>query len=130
MRILVDYGANGKYGLSTRFIACLHARNSLVLIQDDDVLLSEAAVVALAEAKRAEAPGRLVGYWGRGWDGLAEPAYVMKEVQPGAHPIALTVGVMADHVACAAFFREAPLVQDLVEKESKPLWNGEDVFMR
>jgi hypothetical protein len=36
VRIITDYTANDKFGLSTRFKGCLMARSPWVLIQDDD----------------------------------------------------------------------------------------------
>lgn len=129
VRHIVDFAADARHGLASRFLACLRARFPHVVLQDDDVLLSEAALRALVEA-RARAPrAPLVGFFGRGWGGAQQPGYVMAEVPPGRAPIALTVGVLASRPLCAAFFDHAPLVEGFVRGHSTPYWNGEDIFM-
>jgi len=99
-----------------------------VLLQDDDVLLSEASIRALVAAKRSHPAAPLVGFFGRGWM-AGSPGYVMQEVAPGHHPIALTVGVLATRALCRAFFDESPKVEGFVRQHSAPYYNGEDIWL-
>jgi hypothetical protein len=50
-------------------------------------------------------------------------SYSVKEPTPGLHPIVLTIAMAAPKSMCAAFFKYAPAVEDLVV-DSKPYWNG------
>lgn len=81
MTHLIDFAADTRHGLSSRFLACLRASHEAVLLQDDDVLLTEAAIRALVAAKRAAPRAPLVGFFGRDYG--ATPGYVMAEVSRG-----------------------------------------------
>ncbi|KAF8058408.1 hypothetical protein HT031_005532 [Scenedesmus sp. PABB004] len=133
---VVDYAANAKHGLSVRFLGCLLAAEAEVLLQarrdcaaDDDVLVLPGGLADLAAA-RAEAPhpAQLVGFRGRDWNRTHEPSYNRAEPRPGSHPVALTIALAAPRPVCAAFFKYAPAVEDLVA-DALPLWNGEDIFL-
>uniref|UniRef100_A0A383W3N8 Glycosyl transferase 64 domain-containing protein n=1 Tax=Tetradesmus obliquus TaxID=3088 RepID=A0A383W3N8_TETOB len=124
----VDYTANDKYGLAVRFIGCLLASEGEVLIQDDDALVRPHGMKDLLAARAAGAPGQLVGFRGRTWNRLQEPQYHPKEPLPGLHPIVLTIAMATPKAMCAAFFKYAPAVEDLVA-DAKPYWNGEDIFL-
>ena len=124
---LVDFEADAKFGLSSRFLGCLRARHGKVLLQDDDVLVSEAGLRALLAAKRAAPRAPLVGFFGRGWPAGGRPGYVMAEVPPGPHPIALTVALLASRAACRAFWDAAPAFDAFMRAHSRPFWNGEDI---
>ena len=52
------------WGLTGRFKACMLARNPWVLVMDDDLLVTEAGLERLLQAK-AQAPDRLVGFFAR-----------------------------------------------------------------
>lgn len=107
-----------------RFLGCLSARHELVLLQDDDVLLTEAAITALVAAKRSTPAAPLVGFFGRDWGNQPHPGYVMAEVSPGHHPIALTVSVLVSRGLCRTFFDYSPLAEPFVRTHSSPYWNG------
>jgi hypothetical protein len=111
-----------------RFLGCLRARHELVLLQDDDILLSGAAIQALVAAKRSAPDAPLVGFFGRTWQ-AGRPGYVMAEVPPGRHPIALTVALLATRRLCRAFFDYSPLAEAFARGHSSPFWNGEDIFL-
>lgn len=96
------------------------------LAQDDDVRIDPDGMAALAQA-RAEAPhpAQLVGFRGRDWPRQNAPSYIAREVSPGLHPVVLTIALAGHKAVCAAFFKYAPFVDDLVA-HAKPLWNGEE----
>lgn len=54
---------------------------------------------------------------------------VEKPVQGGFARILLTVMMLATKGDCSAFWAHAHLVQAYVRARSRPLWNGEDIFM-
>ncbi|KAI8468496.1 MAG: hypothetical protein J3K34DRAFT_426972 [Monoraphidium minutum] len=125
---IVDYNADVRYGLTSRFLGCLHARHEAVVLQDDDVMLTEAALASLLAARAAAPAAPLVGLFGRDWPGDA-PGYVMADVGPGRHPVALTVAALASRRLCHAFFEFSHLAEPFVRAHSAPYWNGEDIFL-
>lgn len=87
-------------------------------------------MAALADARaKVQHPAQLVGFRGRDWprSNLQQPSYIAREVSPGLHPIVLTIALAGHKATCAAFFRYAPYVEDLIA-DSKPYWNGEDIL--
>ena len=57
-------GLESTWGLTARFKGCLLARNSWVLIMDDDLFLTEGGLEQLIQAK-ANNTERLISYYGR-----------------------------------------------------------------
>lgn len=55
-------------------------------------------------------------------------SYSGLEYWSGSHRIVLTRCLLMDRRFCDAFFVYSPLVEDVVA-DSKPYWNGEDIFM-
>lgn len=124
VHIIVDPKANSMYGLSLRFKGCSIARNPWVLIQDDDIVTSEAGMVQLVKEK-IEHPDRVVCFLGRHWQGA--PLYNTNPTGPGPVKICLTVILLTERRFCQAFFDYSHLVEDVVA-DTTPFWNGEDIF--
>ncbi|GAX74683.1 hypothetical protein CEUSTIGMA_g2131.t1 [Chlamydomonas eustigma] len=129
VRIIDDVSANDKYGLSTRFHACLLSKTHWVFIQDDDHFMREAGLLRMMKVK-ALYPNRIIGAFGRDWPRGAPPQYLNERSQAaGPCRIILTILMLTDVETCKAFWDLAPLVDEFVRKHSKPLWNGEDIFI-
>ena len=96
------------------------------LRQDDDLLLTPSGVRDLVAARDAH-PGRLLGFFGRGWGGDGPPRYDYREAPPGEAPVALTVALLTDRAGCAATAAAAPLMEDIASNAA-PRWNGEDIW--
>jgi hypothetical protein len=120
---------NNKMGLSLRFHYCSTARNDWVIIVDDDMELSSAAVDMLLSEFAANTK-RIVGHYGRNYNwyrAFYRNGYDTRTVE-GPAEVVLTKIMVIESDMCAAFFRHDHLMQDLLP-ESTPLWNGEDIFM-
>lgn len=53
--------------------------------------------------------------------------YDPHDVRTGPAPIALTIALITDRRTCAATVQQSGVMADIVA-DSKPLWNGEDIF--
>jgi hypothetical protein len=120
---------NNKMGLSLRFHYCSTARNYWVIIVDDDMELSAAAVDMLLSEFAANTM-RIVGHYGRNYNWYKAPYRNGYDTHTVAGPaeVILTKIMVMERDMCAAFFRYEHLMHDLLP-ESSPLWNGEDIFM-
>jgi hypothetical protein len=120
---------NNKMGLSLRFHYCSTARNDWVIIVDDDMELSAAAVDMLLSEFAANTK-RIVGHYGRNYNWYKAPYRNGYDTHTVAGPaeVMLTKIMVMESEMCAAFFRHEHLMHDLLP-ESSPLWNGEDIFM-
>jgi hypothetical protein len=120
---------NNKMGLSLRFHYCSTARNDWVIIVDDDMELSAAAVDMLL-SEFATNTKRIVGHYGRNFNWYKAPNRNGYDTHTVAGPaeVMLTKIMVMESGMCANFFRHDHLMQDLLP-ESSPLWNGEDIFM-
>ncbi len=64
-----DYGDNNReYGLALRFLACEDARNDIILLLDDDIVIPESSLRALCN-EFARAPEVIHSLYGRNPDG-------------------------------------------------------------
>ncbi len=117
-----------KWGLLGRFKWALLARNENILIQDDDQLLYESAIVRMLEAKN-EDPDRLVCYFGREIvDATGAITYLTRKARAPSHPpICLTKSVLTDRRFCLETVRLAPIIDDFAARGT-PYWNGEDIW--
>jgi hypothetical protein len=120
---------NHNMGLSLRFHYCSTARNDWVIIVDDDMELSAAAVDMLLSEFSANTK-RIVGHYGRNFNLVKAPYRNGYDTHTVAGPaeVMLTKIMVMESEMCAAFFRHEHLMHDLLP-ESSPLWNGEDIFM-
>jgi hypothetical protein len=122
--------ANAEHGLSLRFHYCRQAQHSVVLHVDDDMELSTQALDDLL-SEFASHPHRIVGKYGRSysyWRNVQRAGYDTASLG-GPVEVVLTKILMLERDVCEQFFRYSPLVQDMVQAESSPLWNGEDIFV-
>ena len=122
----LDYSGriNDTYGLSSRFLAALDAKNDSILFVDDDVLPTDDAVTRLYQ-EHLQNPMVAVGKWGRNPGSKFEYNYVDTE---GPSAIVLTKFMMISKVLAEKFFEHSELVKEL-QTNAKPLWNGEDIFL-
>lgn len=121
--------ANERMGLSLRFHYCSTARNDWVIHVDDDQELSSDAINQLISTF-ARNPHRVVGKFGRAyhyWKAPQRHGYDTKNVL-GPSEVILTKFMIVERKVCESFFQYQHVVQDMVS-ESRPLWNGEDIFL-
>jgi hypothetical protein len=122
--------ANAQVGLAIRFQYCAsHARNAHVLLVDDDMEFSAHAVDDVLRAA-IQYPKRIVGHDGRAyhwWTTPLQQGYHTYNVR-GHAEVVLTKFLLLPKPICQAFMDYSYLMQDLLPR-SKPLWNGEDIFV-
>ena len=120
-----DYGeVNNTYGLSRRWLCWQQAKNEAVLSLDDDILVSCETVFRLYESykQKPQVIHSLVGRGiGKGLRYLATDYY-------GDVKLALTGVAMLPASLGRACLEHKHLVDDFIRKNSRPLWNGEDLF--
>ena len=119
-----------KWGLLGRFKWALLAQNENILIQDDDQMLSEKAILKMVHAKINE-PDRLVCYIGRSIVGPTtdyQVSYIIRDVPNNVYaPVCLTKSVLTDRRFCLEAIRHAHLIENIAKK-GQPYWNGEDIW--
>ena len=119
-----------KWGLLGRFKFALLARNENILIQDDDQLLYESAIIKMLQMKN-EDPDRLVCYFGREVVDIKannQITYLTQKPPAPSHiPICLTKSVLTDRRFCLEAVRYSSIIEDLAVK-GVPYWNGEDIW--
>jgi len=127
---------NDAIGLGIRFEFCdahVKEENEWVLIVDDDMELDAAALTELI-VEFSKNPNRIVGKWGRRLFSCCNsplPFYGYNTLAvTGKAEVVLTKFMMMQQTICKAFADHSYLVfDDIVKLYSKPLWNGEDIFM-
>ncbi len=137
-------GINATFGLALRFHSVSHAETDAVLILDDDQILQSAHIAQLASAYD-ERPGHIHGYDARyAWktrSGLvygrrttrirhcADPVFLKQMIwDPPGPCMVLTKTLIAPRTALEAFNEHAHQVEPFIRAQSRPLWNGEDMF--
>jgi hypothetical protein len=123
---------NIEMGLAIRFYYCANqCTNSWVLHLDDDTELDHSAVHHLVQAMQQN-PHRIVGAYGRQyrfWKAPFRYGYDTKDVT-GNVEVVLTKALILEKVICEQFLKYKYIVEnDLVIPESRPKWNGEDIFV-
>jgi hypothetical protein len=121
---------NERTGLALRFQHCATATNKFVLIVDDDMEFAPLAVTDLIGAMMQN-PNRIVGKYGRGyhyWTAIKRNGYHTRTLY-GPVEVVLTKFMMLPKELCAAFFDYEYLVKNDFVPRSRPLWNGEDIFI-
>lgn len=122
---------NQEMGLALRFHYCAEqTSNDWVLIVDDDIELDATAVDALMYYMRQN-PKRIVGHFGRAlkqkYPLRAPPVYDTKTVY-GNVEVVLTKILLLEREVCVNFQKTMHLMKDFAFR-SKPIWNGEDLFV-
>jgi len=115
---------NATYGLTLRFYSALEAKNSKIIIMDDDIIPSLEAVEFLNE-KISEDSNRLYGLYGRNLD-----KYNNYEITNyfGEVPIVLTRCLITTKEMCIYFMDNFRTYENKLIENSKPYWNGEDIL--
>ncbi len=119
-----DWEVNSEYGLARRFVAAQDATNDCILMMDDDVVIFDKTVNKLYDLFLRD-PEILHGEYGRNLD--CNFAYSNRDAF-GEVSFVLTGLVATSQHRCNLFLENMGLVEDLVRKNSAPLWNGEDIF--
>lgn len=120
---------NQQMGLAIRFHYCATAPTEWVIIADDDMELHPAAISTLVRSMHEDSH-RIVGHYGRKYDEVAAPlrhGYDTRDIF-GKVEVVLTKVMILERQVCAQFGKHMHLVDDLVP-QSKPVWNGEDIFV-
>lgn len=118
------------WGMLGRFKIALMARNDLVLVHDDDLIVHESAIEKLVRAKCANFD-RIICYYGREASNVntgTNIGYKMEEVfAPAYVPICLPRLMLTDRRFLLQAVRYAPIIEDLGLR-GRPYWNGEDIW--
>jgi Glycosyl transferase family 64 domain len=121
---------NSEMGLAVRFHYCaVAATNDWVMHLDDDMELDASAVSELVWAM-IDNSHRIVGHFGRTYNYWKAPlryGYDTKD-HTGRVEVVLTKALILEKQVCAEFWKHAALMNDMVS-DSKPRWNGEDIFV-
>jgi len=126
---------NERFGLSLRFHFAGQATNDWILIVDDDMIVPRKTLDALLREFAAN-PHRIVGRFGRYLShirrtGLITHGYQTTNARGGTEVI-LTKLMLVEREICGQFqeYAEKTDITSLpLLKESRPYWNGEDIFM-
>jgi hypothetical protein len=135
---------NDEIGLAVRFHYCrTSAINDFVLHVDDDmeILVDDEEQtdhdndhhhpITILQRHLQDDPDRVVGRYARSYNYWRAPhrhGYANDKDVYGDAPVILTKLLMLHRKTCDAFFRYAPLMDDLA-LSSTPRWNGEDIFV-
>ena len=111
-------------GLYTRFAATCLAGNDCVLIQDDDLELPVDSLRTLFDAWQSD-PDIIHGVFGRA--PKADGSYARNIGGDAESPIVLTRVLVAHRRYASQFFQVAPTFDDL-QREGRPVGNGEDII--
>lgn len=124
--------ANRDYGLSLRFrFAATHARSPWIIHVDDDQELTPHAIDLLL-GEFSLNTRRIVGRYGRKyvknfWN-RERHGYNTRNII-GQVEVVLTKLLIMEQRICHFFAKYQYIVAESMLNESKPLWNGEDIFM-
>ena len=123
-----DWILNETFGLSLRFIAGQTAKYKTILFIDDDLIVNPATILNMFDIYKKNIPcvvGRFGRLLGRNitYDNRDVPDTIKQT------PILLTSLLMFDKSICDNFFNYSNLISEFVVNNSKPLWNGEDIFI-
>ena len=121
-----DFELNNVFGLSLRFIATIDAINEHILFIDDDILPHPVTILNMFQKYERRQPC-IVGKYGR--KVLPNLDYSSKPHYDKRSPIALTSLVLVPKKLCLAFIDRMEVLNSFVNEISKPLWNGEDIFL-
>ena len=123
-----DWELNSIFGLSLRFIAGQQAEYNTILFIDDDLIVHPSTISNMFSIYNKNKPC-LVGRFGRNVGNNL--TYDSRDVSINTinTPILLTSLLMFDKSICDKFFNYSNLISKYVLENSKPLWNGEDIFI-
>eukprot|EP00815_Leptocylindrus_aporus_P007676 CAMPEP_0116070610 /NCGR_PEP_ID=MMETSP0322-20121206/13168_1 /TAXON_ID=163516 /ORGANISM="Leptocylindrus danicus var. apora, Strain B651" /LENGTH=389 /DNA_ID=CAMNT_0003558563 /DNA_START=156 /DNA_END=1322 /DNA_ORIENTATION=- len=131
VRNIDAYKENDEMGLSIRFHFCdkLVTMNDWVLIIDDDIEFPPESLTFLLSEFMVDSK-RIIGRWGRNLNfGDSHTGGYNTKMQNGKCEVVLTKFMLMEQSICKAFREYEYLVKDFVQQNSKPYWNGEDIFM-
>lgn len=133
-----DFLNNKKFGLSLRFISAIEAKNENILFIDDDQVPSIKTIENIFYLYLKNYPG-IVGKYGRnlGFNirnlnkhkSIDTLSYLPYNIDDGRCHILLTSFLFVPKSLCFDFLKEKVKLEKFVIKNSKPLWNGEDIFL-
>jgi hypothetical protein len=122
----IDDHLDELYGVATRFKAAESVTSPWVVYLDDDILPSEESFALLLD-EFSKDTNRIVGKWGRNFD--IAPLYDTVDCK-GNCSVVLTKFMILRTEAVHLFFDYARLLgMEQGFEDSRPRWNGEDIFM-
>ena len=127
-----DWDLNKQYGLSLRFINAVKAKNKHILFIDDDIIPSVKTIINMYQLYEKQYPC-IVSKFGRKIN--ADLTYnsddSMRSICPDYYtaPILLTSLLLVPKWICQLFFIKSPPILPFIRKRSRPMWNGEDIFI-
>ena len=121
-----DHELNHLFGLSLRFLAARDARNNLILFIDDDLVPSHVTLLRMMKQSTNNYPC-LISKYGRNI--TTKLPYDNQNIQNNRLPICLTSLFMIPKLLIDIFWEKNFHILPFVMKHSKPLWNGEDIFI-
>lgn len=123
-----DTDNNEALGLSLRLYAARQAKYPVIVFIDDDLIVYPVTLVNMFRLYQQNSPC-LVGRFGRYIN--KDLSYNHLELAKTNHqaPISLTSLLMVPKQICLSFLQKQHQVLDYVTRFSRPLWNGEDIFI-
>ena len=121
-----DTKLNKKLGLSLRFYNAKYANYPIIVTIDDDIIVHEATLINMFNVFIKNAPC-VVGRFGRVIN--SDLSYNHLDNNYNRTPIALTSLLMIPKKLCLNFLDNQLPILNYVKNNSKPFWNGEDIFI-
>lgn len=123
-----DSENNTSLGLSLRFHIAQDANYPIIVTIDDDLVVHSATLINMLKVYQQNTPC-IVGRFGRIINRNMSYNHMDPSQSQQETPIALTSLLMMSRELCLEFIRRQTPLLDFVHKFSKPLWNGEDIFI-
>ena len=122
-----DWNLNQKYGLSLRFICAGKATYNTIVFIDDDIIVHPATLINMYKIFKSNSPC-IVGKFGRIIN--RDMTYNHRDYDNiNNAPILLTSLLMVDKKLINLLFQHSYLILPFIQKNSSPLWNGEDIYL-
>ena len=123
-----DYLKNHIFGLSLRYLAALESRNRHVLFVDDDIVPLGNTICNLKKVYLKNYPC-ICGKYGRNIKSNLEYNWKSLDGRYLRCPIVLTSLLLVPIEIVRLFWKSIDPIAPFIYKESKPLWNGEDIVL-
>jgi hypothetical protein len=123
-----DSKLNHSFGLSLRFLSALTCQNKIIMFMDDDEIILNEDIYRCYDTIKNNNNIGIIGKYGRKfYKENNEYVYNFHNVN-GVSDIILTKFMLLKKKIIYDFFYNSILVEYL-QKNAKPFWNGEDIFI-
>ena len=123
-----DSELNNTFGLSLRFLAALTSKNKFIMFMDDDEIIANDEIEKCYHQIKNNKNIGIIGKYGRKlYKNGNEYLYNFHNVQ-GISDIILTKFMILKKKLIYDFFDNSLFIEHL-QKNAKPFWNGEDIFI-